>query len=798
MPALAEQQNSQQQQQATAQPAKRSGWKDKAGKILGTTPDILLGRVLGGEAGALKARKFKQSLLNGLTLNLVPLGDFVTGLQSRLLGETAEDGGKVKWLAKDHLENKYLNNLINNSKEGYTDKDLQKDLARFRMYGHAGDLLGNGITTLATMGGGAVLGLGAKGTAATVNLARGASAVGKAAQAGKATRLAAAAARLKAGGATTIAQAAKWVPRANALQTATDAYRSVAGDPENKIMNTALSVTDIGADVVKSLPVYSGLSVAAAPAAGSGLLGRVAVPAAYGAYGLAEDNASRLLSGEKLSLEGLPEAAAFAAGSLVGPWTAVATSSAVPLAGPLISLAKNKITRHSDVANVALAPSDFSDYANKVRRDAANDPTGKAQVAAEEQLQSAAFEKYLDFMVPDWRNQQFESENQLEEYLSQSLSAIAPEKKARAMKDMLAQGVPVPPEFLDVRDSGLGAKDTMDLLQTSVMQEYLKDKKGTLSRFKGLYDLSKMDTAARLNVLAKAAESNPAIAEQVAVTTGSIFAKAIEGGGPGGVPFDAESLSTFAQLPDNLQKQALSYGVYSTSAEDQAKFISNALSASEGMSGIPDNVLSNTLSAVADRIADPADKEYGTTLLNNVIGGITSQGSGADPQARSRVLSILKRTPAESIQKVTRSLAAGNPKQAAGLLSAFGASAATGETPEGFTDTEWNTVKGAAEAGFKQATWDAVKANPLKNLPVAAALWAQSKGWDGAASVLSNPVLFYGGVALLLFGGTMLAGKMLGGFGQQQAQPRFATLRQTRAYAPVTNYNPAVSYLQAL
>lgn len=57
----------------------------------------------------------------------------------------------------------------------------------------------------------------------------------------------------------------------------------------------------------------------------------------------------------------------------------------------------------------------------------------------------------------------------------------------------------------------------------------------------------------------------------------------------------------------------------------------------------------------------------------------------------------------------------------------------------------------------KNRALDAVKRDPLKNLPVMTSLWLRSKGWEGMADLAENPVLFYGTAALLtgvlMFGG---------------------------------------------
>lgn len=56
----------------------------------------------------------------------------------------------------------------------------------------------------------------------------------------------------------------------------------------------------------------------------------------------------------------------------------------------------------------------------------------------------------------------------------------------------------------------------------------------------------------------------------------------------------------------------------------------------------------------------------------------------------------------------------------------------------------------------KARAWQAVKRNPLKNMPAMAGLWMQSRGWNGLGNLASNPMVFYGTMALLTLGAVWL------------------------------------------
>lgn len=58
----------------------------------------------------------------------------------------------------------------------------------------------------------------------------------------------------------------------------------------------------------------------------------------------------------------------------------------------------------------------------------------------------------------------------------------------------------------------------------------------------------------------------------------------------------------------------------------------------------------------------------------------------------------------------------------------------------------------------KTRVWDMVKKDPLRNMPVAASMWAASKGWTSVGAALDNPMVFYGTLALLLTGLAWLGG----------------------------------------
>ena len=81
----------------------------------------------------------------------------------------------------------------------------------------------------------------------------------------------------------------------------------------------------------------------------------------------------------------------------------------------------------------------------------------------------------------------------------------------------------------------------------------------------------------------------------------------------------------------------------------------------------------------------------------------------------------------------------------------------------GMGDAQGEELKAQFTEAARQRAWEAVKNNPLKNMPAMAGLWLQSKGWNGMASMMANPMVFYGITALLLGGAVWLGKGLFGG-----------------------------------
>jgi len=92
-----------------------------------------------------------------------------------------------------------------------------------------------------------------------------------------------------------------------------------------------------------------------------------------------------------------------------------------------------------------------------------------------------------------------------------------------------------------------------------------------------------------------------------------------------------------------------------------------------------------------------------------------------------------------------------------------------------FSPEEKQQLMSAAQS----ASWNAIKSDPLTNLPKIAGLFLRSKGWNGAADFAENPVGFYGSALALLFGGGML---LAGGDEEEQPQQQQAYARQPAGY----------------
>ena len=97
-------------------------------------------------------------------------------------------------------------------------------------------------------------------------------------------------------------------------------------------------------------------------------------------------------------------------------------------------------------------------------------------------------------------------------------------------------------------------------------------------------------------------------------------------------------------------------------------------------------------------------------------------------------------------------------------------------------------LEGLGEQGeaLRQAWTDAAQqrvvgaamSSPLKGMPLLASLWAKSKGWEGAGSLLGNPLCFWMMALLVIGGGLWLGKSMLGGSSDKQKTEQTAQPRQ--------------------
>jgi len=85
-----------------------------------------------------------------------------------------------------------------------------------------------------------------------------------------------------------------------------------------------------------------------------------------------------------------------------------------------------------------------------------------------------------------------------------------------------------------------------------------------------------------------------------------------------------------------------------------------------------------------------------------------------------------------------------------------------GQFLEGMPQEQANELQLKFTSAARSRMWEAVKSNPLKNMPIAASLWAKSNGWDMLGSVAENPWAFYGIAAALLLGGVWLTSGLFG------------------------------------
>lgn len=151
---------------------------------------------------------------------------------------------------------------------------------------------------------------------------------------------------------------------------------------------------------------------------------------------------------------------------------------------------------------------------------------------------------------------------------------------------------------------------------------------------------------------------------------------------------------------------------------------------------------------VFDRLRqDPA---FRTDFISQ-FANATSTGMNLDDATKRRVMDMIQNTNPEAFfndldgkqfQTVSRVL----------MNAANGGNAFLSSLPEEEQIRIKDAFTGAAQKRMKEL----VMSNPIKNLPIAAALFMDRNGWSGVADVLANPIMFYGIGALLLGGGLWL------------------------------------------
>jgi len=87
------------------------------------------------------------------------------------------------------------------------------------------------------------------------------------------------------------------------------------------------------------------------------------------------------------------------------------------------------------------------------------------------------------------------------------------------------------------------------------------------------------------------------------------------------------------------------------------------------------------------------------------------------------------------------------------------------ESQFGKDSKNFQKFKGYVTQKLQSKVWNEVKANPLKNMPVAASMFLRQHGMGGIANIAENPVAFYGSLALALLGGGAL---LFGGRGGRE------------------------------
>lgn len=154
-------------------------------------------------------------------------------------------------------------------------------------------------------------------------------------------------------------------------------------------------------------------------------------------------------------------------------------------------------------------------------------------------------------------------------------------------------------------------------------------------------------------------------------------------------------------------------------------------------------------------------------------------GQGLDADDKRMFAETLAELPAEAAGNLFFTADDDNFKKLARLFMSEEGQGMLDSLPE----EKRNAIKAQWENAARARTMKAIQDNPVKNLPLAARLFAEKMGWGGdAADFLGSPGGFYGTLALLLLGGIWLGRGLLSGREEpQQGQGLMDALNAQRA-----------------
>lgn len=693
------------------------------------------GMALNSEPFELKARNAARGTLNGisrtLTGGVVRVGDYADNIGAKLWGESNADGSRIGFLgnAETRLRDRY-DNFLRNERPSLSPEEHDRALS---WYNAAGSVPQAGMSIASA--------------AATGGIVPGSyiQATGNTAQAG---------------------------------------LDAVGGAASGRVGSAARTLGTFAEPVTDSISRLS-LATSAVPA---GLRTAYRIPATAGAFTLA-DSAAAIGRGDQVpnivgtAIANVPMGVLY---SIPGKWSypAIAAYSALQSGAQGMS---------DSVANKfpALAPylEGSPDSLERLREqeerlrqqsiEQGEDPGSPSSPLsqAQRQLQYRTAAQYYTTLMPELGSMSFESQEQLQKYIDDNMQAIPADTRYKVLNSLVSQGGQIPPELLDPGVSGLTEAQTDDLYKGLLATEHDKysGKSPLLPGFMDrVYDDAKLWVKDKSNkggdVIAELSARNPAFRGATVTYMSSKISSALSADSGNQAGADAKQQAYLAKLPADMRAEVFDKAVAELPQGRLADIIQSTASGDTGQSSINPTLAADAFGAVIRRAG--TDSEF---LEKDFIPALDAyvQRSGeshSTPEERAAFVNTLmanKEAVASVLGDVTENHSSLLLKLLPALSEQGGDSGLPGVDAKAFEDFKNDTVIPAAKKGI----WNAVKADPVKNLPTAFALLFKAKGWNGVAGWLEDPMKFWLTAGLLLTGGIGLAGALSGGAPQPQPAP---------------------------